>query len=200
MPQRGKEWYDSLKNEALRLNCAFEIENYNSSISGSRDSDWRKRYGYRGNNDNKHLYYSRLHSVKEILSANEKFGNLLLYDGGFNTVLNLKDEEYSWVRVPGREDNYYWEFNDNKLVLKVEYAKEKGDDGIKAWIGEKKLLIEESSIVWPGDVTPHSPPRRGGNWYISVFQWELTFDSAESVADQAVKIIELVANSKILDN
>ena len=31
MPQRGKMWYDSLKNEELRLNYAFEIENYDRS-------------------------------------------------------------------------------------------------------------------------------------------------------------------------
>ena len=200
MPPRGKEWYDSLKNELLRLNCAFEIKNYDRSICDSNDFGWWK-YGYRSE---KHLYYSRLHSVKEILNINGKFGKWALYDGGYNTVLNLnyfrKNSEYSWVRVPGREDNYYWEFNDNKLVLKVEYAKENGDDGIRTWIREKKLSIKESGIVWPGDVTPHSPPSRGGKWYISVFQWILPFDSAQSVAGHAVKIIELVDNSKILDN
>ena len=204
MPQRGTEWYDSLKNEALRLNCAFEIKNYDSSIFSSKDSDWRKKYGYRGNNDNKpnkHLYYSLLHSVKEILSAKGKFGNLLLYDGGFNTVLNFRESKYSWKDIPNFGKNqYYWEFNDNKLVLKVKYAEKKGDDEIKTWIKEKKQLIEKSDIGWLDGVKPNSPQSRGGNWYISVFHWKLTFDSAESVADQAVKIIELVDKSKILAN
>ena len=200
MPQPGKDWYESLKNEALRLNCAFEIENFDRGMYDSKEFGWWK-YGY---HSEKHLYYSRLHSVEEFLNVNGKFGKWALYDGGYNTVLNLnyrrEKSEYSWIRVPGREDNYYWEFNDNKFVLKVQYAKEYGDDGIKTWIKEKKLLIKESDIDWPGGVIPNSPQSRGGKWYISVFQWILPFDSAQSVADHAVKIIELVDNSKILDN
>ena len=205
MPQPGKDWYDSLKNEALRLNCAFEIENYDGSKSSGKDSNWQKKYGYRGSNDNKHLYFSRLHAVRKILSINEKFGNLLLYDGGFNTVLNFRESKYSWKNIPNLGENkYYWEFNDDDFTLKVKYEKECGDDKVKEWIVKKQDSLKQER-TWPDGVELKKSRKPGSRakWYVSILRWKLNFDSADSaqsVADQAVKIIELVDNSKILDN
>ena len=201
IPQPGRDWYDSLKNEVLRLNCAFEIENYDISISDSKDFEWWK-YGYRSP---KHLYYSKLNSVRKVLhdNKNNKLTKWILYDGGHNTVLNLRESKHSWKDIPNLgKSRYYWEFINEKLALKVEYTGEQSDDafrGTKSWISGKKDSLNKTEWSWPDGVTPSRPRARAGTW-ISVFHWKLTFDSAELVANQAVKIIELVENSKILDN
>ena len=202
MPQRGKMWYDSLKNEVLRLNYAFEIENYDISISGSKDPDWRKKYGYRGDRIKKHLYFSKLNSVKNVLYEKRNKGLMewKLYDTRNNTVLNLNSEEYPWKNITNLGENkYYWEFNDEVLVLKVEFEKEYGDVGIREWIAKKQDRFKQG-WNWPDDVefTSHKP-RSDARDHVSVLRWKLPFDSAQSVADQAVKIIKLVDNSKILD-
>ncbi len=203
MPQQGKIWYDSLENEALRLNCAFEIENYDTSISGSKDPDWRKKYGYRGNNIKKHLYFSKLNSVKNMLYEKKNKGLMEweLYDTRNNTVLNLNSEEYPWKNILNLGENkYYWEFNDDILVLKVEFENECGDHGIREWIDKIQDSFKQG-WNWPDRVKLNQirKPRSDAKWHVSVLRWELNFDSAESVADQAVKIIKLVDNSKILD-
>ena len=200
MPQPGKDWYDSLKNEALRLNCAFEIENFDSSICDSNDFEWWK-YGYR-NLD--HLYFSKLNSVREVLhdDKNNELTKWSLCDGGHNAVLNLRESKHSWKDIPNLGKNqYYWEFNNDDFTLKVQYENECGDDKIKEWIVKKQDSLKQRQN-WPDGVTlkQTSKPRSNANWYVSILRWNLTFDSAESVAEQAVKIIELVGNSKILNN
>ena len=201
MPQPGKDWYGSLKNEALRLNCAFKIENYDRDMYDSKEFGWWK-YGYR-NLD--HLYFSKLNSVREVLhdDKNNELTKWSLYDGGHNAVLNLRECKHSWKDIPNLgKSRYYWEFNDDKLALKVEYTGDKSEDafrGTKSWISGKKDSLNQTEWSWPDGVTPSRPRARAGTW-ISVFHWKLTLDSAESVADQVVKIIELVENSKILDN
>ena len=201
MPQPGKDWYDSLKNEAIRLNCAFEIENYDSSICDTSDFEWWK-YGYR---TPKHLYYSKLNSVRNVLrdSKNNELTKWILYDGGHNTVLNLRESKHSWKDISNLEKSrYYWEFINDKLALKVEYTGNQSEDafrGTKSWISGKKDSLNQTEWSWPDGVIPSRPRESEGTW-ISVFHWKLTFDSAESVADQAVKIIELVDKSKILAN
>ena len=204
MPQPGKNWYDSLRNEALRLNRAFEIENYEISITGGKDTDWRKKYGYRGNNYEKHLYFSKLNSVRKVLrDKNNELTKWNLYDGGRNTVLNLKETKYSWKDVPNLGKNqYYWEFNDNDFTLKVRYEEEFGDNKIIEWIVKKQASLKQE-LTWPDGVKLiyYSKPRSNAKRYVSILRWELKkFDSAESVADQVVKIIEMVDNSRILDN
>lgn len=204
MPQPGKNWYDSLRNEALRLNRAFEIENYEISITGGKDTDWRKKYGYRGNNYEKHLYFSKLNSVRKVLrDKNNELTKWNLYDGGRNTVLNLKETKYSWKDVPNLGKNqYYWEFNDNDFTLKVRYEEEFGDNKIIEWIVKKQASLKQE-LTWPDGVKLkyYSKPRSDAKRYVSILRWELKkFDSAESVADQVVKIIEMVDNSRILDN
>lgn len=201
MPQRGKEWYDSLQNERLRLNCAIEIENYDRSKCDSEVfGSWK--YGYRSE---RHLVYSKMNSVKNVLheNKNKELTKWILYDGVRNTVLNLRESKYSWKDIPNIEKTrYYWEFNDYKLTLKVEYTGAQGDGENKeilSWIKEKKDGINEKEWSWPDGVTPSRPRKSEGTW-ISVFHWKLTFDSAQSVADKAVKIIELVENSKVLDS
>ena len=200
MPQPGKDWYDSLKNEAIRLNCAFEIENYDSSICDSNDFEWWK-YGYR---TPKHLYYSKLNSVRNVLhdNKNREVTEWRLYDTPGNTVLNLKNSNYSWKDIPNLGKNqYYWEFNDYIFTLKVIYEEEYGNEKIIEWVGKKQDSLKQG-WNWPDGVTLRPPrkPRSDAKRYVSVLRWNLTFDSAQSVADQAVKVIELLANSKILDN
>lgn len=200
MPPRGREWYNSLQNEALRLNCAFEIENYDRSICNNDNFEMWK-YGFRGE---KHLNFSKLSSVKNVLynNRNKEVSEWELYDTRNNTVLNLKSKTYPWKNIPNLGENkYYWEFNDDKFVLKVEYEKERGDNGIREWIGRKQDSFKEG-WSWPDGVTllPPRRPKSNTKWHISVLRWELTFDSAKSVADQAIKIIESVSNSKVLDN
>lgn len=145
MPQQGKNWYDSLRNEALRLNRAFEIEKYEISITGGKDADWRKKYGYRGNNYEKHLYFSKLNSVRKVLcDKNNELTKWNLYDGGRNTVLNLKETKYSWKDVPNLGKNqYYWEFNDNDFTLKVRYEEKFGDNKIIEWIVKKQASLKQ---------------------------------------------------------
>lgn len=200
MPKRGKVWYDSLQNEALRLNCAFEIEKYYRSIYDSEDADWWEKYGYR---TKYHFYYSILNSVNEFLrdNINKEMTKWELYATRNNTVLNLKSEKYTWKNIQNHGNNkYYWEFNDDDFVLKVEFEEEFGDDKIREWI-EKKQGCFELGWNWPDGVTLKTirKPRKDAKSHVSVLRWNLTFDSAQSVAEQTVKIIELVDESKILD-
>ena len=69
-------------------------------------------------------------------------------------------------------------------------------------MGREKQDSLKQGWNWPDGVTLRPPrkPRSDAKRYVSVLRWNLTFDSAQSVADQAVKVIELLANSKILDN
>ena len=116
LPPVGHHWLEALRYENLRLNNAFGLS-----------SKQRETYGYRSE---KHLFYALLNSVKEILNENNSKGCWSLYDGGHNTVLNLKP----WKSVADGNACVYWEFNDNKLCLKVAQC---GKDEItRKWVEE----------------------------------------------------------------
>ncbi|WP_428097607.1 hypothetical protein [Candidatus Rariloculus sp.] len=86
VPPPGIDWLEALKHEQTRLTRAFQI------------GPDRRHWAYR---DRKHLSYALLASVKkELHNRHSEFGSWKLYDGGYNTVLNLSsDSGWSWNRV-----------------------------------------------------------------------------------------------------
>ncbi len=86
MPRPGAAWLEALKHEQTRFTRAFEI--------GTDQPRWAYR-------SDKHLFYALLASVKrELENQYSEFGSWRLYDGGWNTVLNLdSDNGWSWNPV-----------------------------------------------------------------------------------------------------
>ena len=174
MPPPGKDWLDALEHERTRLAHAFDV--------GDRDG---RHKAYRGG---KHLAYALLASVKtELHNRYSEFGSWKLYDGGFNSVLNLTDDQgWSWIPVAQGNARFFWEFNNDVFVLKVQ---QRGDDKItRNWIaGIQPSLPPPNS---PQDITSWRPrAARAGSEWISVWRWRLPFDSAANVARRCVTII-----------
>ena len=171
MPKAGRDWLEALQHEQLRLNNAFDL-----SIE-------RREEAYR---DHKHMFYALLNSVRKIL--NEEYdngGTWKLYDGGYNTVLNLD----SWTKVMGGNASAYWEFNDCELVLKVEQC---GEENLtRLWVQEIQSKIQNLQL--PCRVEARKPRRaKAGSTWISVWRWCLPFDTARSVAQHSVDIIQQI--------
>ncbi len=173
MPQPGIDWLEALKHEQTRLTRAFEI-----GADGPR----------RAYRSNKHLFYARLASVKhEFESRYSEFGSWRLYDGGYNTVLNLaSDNGWSWNRVAQGNATAFWEFNDRDFVLKI---KQCGDESItRQWISE----IQDNLVpgLLPNGLISRRPRRaRAGSQWISVWRWKMPFDSAAKVARRSTAIM-----------
>ncbi len=171
MPKAGRDWLEALQHEQLRLNNAFDL---NSE---------KREHAYR---DSKHMFYALLNSVKKVL--NEEYPNIgtwQLYDGRYNTVLNLD----SWTEVAGGNARAYWEFNDCELVLKVEQC---GEESItRHWLDEMQRKVQ--NVEPPGRVEARRPRKaRDKSTSISVWRWRLPFDTARSVAERGVNIIQQI--------
>lgn len=174
MPRPGADWLEALQHEQTRHTRAFEV--------GCDESRW---WAYRSN---KHVFYALLASVKhELRNRYRQFGSWKLYDGSFNTVLNLSgDRGWSWKRVARGNAKAFWEFNDKEFVLKVEQC---GDETTtRGWISE----IQDKLV--PGNLPNGLVSRRpraapAGSTWISVWRWRSPFDSAESVAKRCIDII-----------
>ena len=172
MPRVGRDWLEALQHEQLRLNNAFDLTS-------------ERRDAYR---DRKHMFYALLNSVKKVL--NEEYPSIetwQLYDGGYNTVLNLE----SWKEVAGGNASAYWEFNDCELVLKV---RRDGEERItRQWVEETQKNIRnlEFTAQDRGKKTQNQKARAGSTW-ISVWRWCLPFDTAHNVAERSVDIIRQV--------
>lgn len=171
MPKAGRDWLEALQHEQLRLNNAFDL---NSE---------KREHAYR---DSKHMFYALLNSVRKVL--NEEYPNIgtwQLYDGGYNTVLNLE----SWKKVAGGNASAYWEFNDCELVLKVEQC---GEESItRHWVDEMQRKVQ--NVEPPGRFEARRPRKaRDKSTWISVWRWRLPFDTARSVAECSANIIQQI--------
>ncbi|MDD9996701.1 MAG: hypothetical protein OXQ89_03045 [Rhodospirillaceae bacterium] len=173
MPRPGIDWLESLKHEQTRLTRAFEK---------GTDGPWQ---AYRSN---KHLYYARLASVKrELENQYGDFGSWRLYDGGFNTVLNLtSDGGWSWNRVAQGNAKALWEFNDQDFVLKIEQC---GDESAtRKWISDIQAKLVPGHL--PNGLISRRPrAARAGSQWISAWRWRMPFDSATEVAGRSVAIM-----------
>lgn len=171
MPKAGRDWLEALQHEQLRLNNAFDL---NSE---------KREYAYR---DSKHMFYALLNSVKKVL--NEEYPNIgtwQLYDGGYNTVLNLE----SWKKVARGNASAYWEFNDCELVLKVEQC---GEENLtRLWVQEIQSKIQNLQLQRGIEARKPKKAKAGSTW-ISVWWWCLPFDSARGVAQHSVDIIQQI--------
>ena len=174
MPGPGRDWLEALEHEQIRLHKAFDLNSEN------------RQHAYR---NEKHMFFALLNSARKIL--NEKYdhvGTWQLYDGGHNTVLNLRDSKWSWKKVAKNNAYAFWEFNDCKLVLKV---KQCGTEEItRRWVEEtqKKIQMQEPLNGFEGK-KPTKKARNGSTW-ISIWRWQLPFDTAGSVAELCIKIIK----------
>ena len=175
VPKAGRDWLEALQHEQLRLNNAFDL------------SSEKRKLAYR---DHKHRYYALLNSVKKVLHEKyDSVGTWQLYDGGYNTVLNLAGE--NWKEVAGGNASAYWEFNDCELVLKV---RRDGEERItRQWVEETQKNIRnlEFTAQDRGKKTQNQKARAGSTW-ISVWRWCLPFDTAHNVAERSVDIIRQV--------
>ena len=173
VPPPGIDWLEALKHEQTRLTRAFQI------------GPDRRHWAYR---DRKHLSYALLTSVKkELHNRHSEFGSWKLYDGGYNTVLNLSsDSGWSWNRVAQGNAKAYWEFNDEEFALKVEQC---GDETTtRKWISGIQDRLSPGSL--PNGVTSRKPrAARAGSQWMSVWRWRLPFDTAVRVASQTTAII-----------
>ena len=115
-------------HEQLRLTNAFDL------TSDQHEQWWD--YGYR---DDKHLFYALLSSIRKALNdKHDDLGTWELYDRGYNIpVLNLVDGDWSWRSVAGSNAEFYWEFNNKELRLKV-YLCEDNDEQIVRKMGSKR--------------------------------------------------------------
>ena len=152
VPPPGIDWLEALKHEQTRLTRAFQI------------GPDRRHWAYR---DRKHLSYALLASVKkELHNRHSEFGSWKLYDGGYNTVLNLSsDSGWSWNRVAQGNAKAYWEFNDEEFALKVEQC---GDETTtRKWIRAYKTDCRQGACrtVSPRESHARLAPAANGSAY-----------------------------------
>ena len=173
MPRAGRNWLEALQHEQLRLNNAFDL---NSE---------KREYAYR---DSKHMFYALLNSVKKVLNEEyPNFGPWRLYDGGYNTVLNLAGE--NWKEVAEGNARAYWEFNDSKLFLKVQQCGK--EELTRNWIKKTQENIQKLNTSCGSRVNERKRKNRPSTW-IGVWKWSLPFDKAHSVARCSVDIIQKI--------
>ncbi|MXX06071.1 MAG: hypothetical protein F4Z71_04850 [Gammaproteobacteria bacterium] len=170
LPQAATDWLNALTHENFRLENAFSMR-----------SEKLEEVGYR---DSNHRYFALLHSVQEEL--NERRKEWRLYWGGYNPVLNWKIDG-KWLSVAKGNAEVFWEFNNNKLVLKVW---RRGDESItKNWITDKQHKL--SGLKFPEKPKKFRSARTGSTW-ISVMGWaDIPFDCARQVAEYALQIIDI---------
>ena len=175
MPRAGRDWLEALQHEQIRHNNAFDLS-----------SEKRKRV-YR---DDKHMYYALLNSVRKVLSEeHDELSTWSLYDGGFNTVLNLQEDKWSWKEVAGGNAKAYWEFNDCELVLKVKQCRK--EKITRDWVAKTQVKVQ--NLQPPCKVESRKPRKaRAGSKWISVWRWKLPFDTASCVSERSVEIIRKI--------
>lgn len=175
MPKAGRDWLEALQHEQLRLNNAFDL------------SSERRGSAYR---NPKHMFYALLKSVKKALHEKyDSVGTWQLYDGGYNTVLNLKDSDWSWKNVAEGNARAYWEFNNSELFLKVQQCGK--EELTRNWIKKTQENIQKLNTSCGSRVNQ----RKRKNWpstWIGVWKWYLPFDKAHSVARCSVDIIQKI--------
>ena len=180
MPRPGRDWIESLRHEKLRLTNAFDL------TPDQREQWWD--YGYRAD---KHPFYALLSSVRKILNdKHDDLGTWKLYDGGYNTVLNLVRGDWSWRPVAGGNAEFYWEFNNKDLFLKVHPCEDRDEQIAREWVEKTKEKVREG---YPGfkEGIRAQQVRRERPQSISVVKWKLkdNFSTAHCVADRAADII-----------
>ena len=180
MPRPGRDWIESLRHEQLRLTNAFDLT-----------PDQRKRwwdYGYR---TDKHLSYALLSSVRKTLNdKHDDLGTWELYDGSYNTVLNLVHDDWSWRSVAGGNAEFYWEFNNENLFLKIHPCEDRDEQIAREWVEETKEKVREGYPGFKEGIRARKVGKERPQ-SISVVKWELKddFSTAHCVADRAVDII-----------
>ena len=117
-------------------------------------------------------------------------GTWKLYDGGYNTVLNLVRGDWSWRPVAGGNAEFYWEFNNKDLFLKVHPCEDRDEQIAREWVEKTKEKVREG---YPGfkEGIRAQQVRRERPQSISVVKWKLkdNFSTAHCVADRAADII-----------
>lgn len=185
-PLSTVDWLGALEHETTRLLAPFEL--LRDGQGGERDASL---CGYRP--DNKHLWYARLHSVRGALAAVPGHGaSWSLYDGGFNTVLNLEKGPWSWVRVMGDGVQAFWEFNNNSLVLKV--AQKGAPSEARRWIAAYQRLVQGRD----GAGAKPKAAKANATW-VSVMRWHIPLDPPSSVAAAVAPIIRAYGDRALFD-
>ncbi len=174
-PEPVAHWLEALEHEVWRLDNAFNLT-----------ADEQKNWWACGYRSPKHVHYARLQRVRDALHRRyPDLGTWKLYDGGYNTVLNLRRGAHSWrpmIYNPGL--TAFWEFNDNRLMLKV--RREKGARDVKAWILRWQETAKRHRCPWPME-TPKALKAKA-TW-ISVMAWKVPADAPETMAGAAAEVI-----------
>lgn len=180
IPRPGLDWIESLGHEQLRLTKPFDL------TPDQREQWWD--YGYR---QDKHPWYALLASVRTALAENySDLGTWNLYDGGYNTVLNLAPGDLSWRPTAGDNAEFFWEFNNENLLLKVHPFEDKSVNLVREWIEETKERVNEGYPGFGEGIRARKVGKKDP-WSISVIKWELEddFSTAHRVAGRAADII-----------
>lgn len=177
LPPPGQAWLEALAQEQQRLEAAY-------GVPQPLSMDWRD-VGYRSQ---RHLTYARLHAVHEALKTTAIPGPWHLYDGGFNTVLCLEaDSGRSWIPV-AQGVAAFWEWNDARLVLKVQAKEEAPQAAARAWLKAFQQRAEKVTCRVERGTVPKTA--RSGSTWISVLSWAPRFDNPRAAADDAIAVID----------
>ncbi|MBM4321669.1 MAG: hypothetical protein FJ125_17440 [Deltaproteobacteria bacterium] len=177
LPAPGQAWCEALTHEQQRLEGAY-------TLPGALQSVWWNA-GYRSL---RHMMYAKLHAVRGALEATAICKPWHLYDGGFNTVLCLHgDSRRSWLPV-AKNVLAFWEWNDDRLVLKVEAKDGQSREMARRWLTAFQRRAGQVNCGVPQKTLPRAA--HSGSTWISVQSWAPRFENPRVAADDAVAVIE----------
>ena len=173
-------WLESLDEEIQRKN---EIVNHLRNTSDLYDDYfWDRSYwnslGYR-------TWFPLLYYIyNELRKEFDKDKTWNIYSGNNNPVMNW-EEGWIFKNINGYDIEFYWEFNYEKLLLKI-FNKEKKMPKDELFILKRELFEICKEVTKNCDKTQN---REG--IYISVCKWEFNFrkDSIKDIAESTNKII-----------
>jgi hypothetical protein len=184
-----RDWLKAVELEDMRRELVMYLRKKHDG-----ESDWWWQYGYRSF---KCMAYYLLDKLRDILREKGIGNQWKIFDGGYNSVMSIDWGDRNWQSVQDLEDlKWYFEFNDEKLVLKVQREKAEPEDTRK-WIKSAHKILENVS---GSDLPMPEKPKVSnckGIW-LSVMRWSLDWPNPEHVTDQVNKVMETFGRDGVL--
>lgn len=158
-------WIDALQEE---LNCLLNISQALEQAPDIWDEAYWKELGYRPMFP---LFYYIYHDLKNASTRHKEW---TIYSGGNNPVMNWKNGSLDKVLF-GYPVKFYWEFNYQEFVLKVQLSSEKQlpkNDLI--WLRDEIASTCSSDIEHPGKRT-----RNSYGTFNSLYKWAFDFQDQD---------------------
>jgi len=188
-PNYFKDWLAALSLELARKSLAQQLYNQTKQ-SENKFYD----YGYRSY---KHLMYYIYSNFREYLKQNGSINKWLIYDGGYNAVMNHSTPIDGWGNIESLKNvNWFFEFNDDDFCLKLHQGSN-DPSAVTKWVGN---CIEQMNKVDPNNMLK-TVFKKGGSYkslWPKIAAWKVSFENFKIVHNRITEIMNLFGQNGVL--